>query len=142
MATKVVYWVTTALLALSGVMAAFVYLSGGAQAVEGFARVGYPQQLRILLGIAKPLGAIALLIPGWPRLKEWAYAGFAFAWIAAIPAHYLAGERSIALEPLVLLVVLFVSYFTRPESRRVPTRMEPDVGRRERPGLPDEARPC
>jgi uncharacterized membrane protein YphA (DoxX/SURF4 family) len=124
MATKVLYWVTTVLVALSGIMAAFAYLSGGPQVVEGFARVGYPQQLRILLGIAKPLGAVALLIPGWPRLKEWAYAGFTFAWIAAIVAHYLAGQHGAALEPLVLVVLLFVSYFTRPESRRVPTRAE------------------
>jgi len=124
MATKVLYWVTTVLVALSGIMAAFAYLSGRPQVVEGFARVGYPQQLRILLGIAKPLGAVALLIPGWPRLKEWAYAGFTFAWIAAIVAHYLAGQHGAALEPLVLVVLLFVSYFTRPESRRVPTRAE------------------
>ena len=92
MARKVVYWTTTALVAASGFLAAFAYLSGGQQAVEGFAHVGYPQQLRILLGIAKPLGAIALLIPGWPKLKEWAYAGFTFAWIAAFFAHYLAGD--------------------------------------------------
>lgn len=127
MPTKVLYWVSTVRVALSGVMAALAYLSGGPQVVEGFARVGYPQQLRILLGIAKPLGAIALLIPGWPRLKEWAYAGFTFAWIAAIVAHYRAGEHSHAIEPAVLLVLLFVSYFTRPESRRIPTRIEAHV---------------
>jgi uncharacterized membrane protein YphA (DoxX/SURF4 family) len=120
MAKKVIYWITTALIAAAGIMSAVAYLSGAPQAVEGFARVGYPQQLRILLGIAKPLGAIALLIPGWPRLKEWAYAGFCFAWIAAIPAHYVAGEHGTAMEPLVLLVILFVSYFLRPASRRVP----------------------
>src|SRR5215472_16300279 len=120
MAKKVIYWVSTGLVALSGVMAALAYLSGGPQAVEGFAKVGYPQQLRILLGIAKPLGAIALLIPGWPRLKEWAYAGFTFAWIAAVVAHYLAGEPAHAVEPAILLLLLFVSYFSRPESRRLP----------------------
>ena len=124
MAKRIAYWVSTGLVALSGIMAALAYLSGGPQVVEGFAKVGYPQQLRILLGIAKPLGAVALLIPGWPRLKEWAYAGFTFAWIAAIVAHSLAGQHGAALEPLVLLVLLFVSYFTRPESRRVPTRAE------------------
>jgi len=100
-------------------MSAFAYLSGAPQAVEGFARVGYPRHLRILLGIAKPLGAIVLLIPGWPRLKEWAYAGFTFARIAAIFAHYLAGERATAIEPVVLLMILGVSYFTRPANRRL-----------------------
>ena len=124
MARKIVYWLTTSLVAASASMAAYAYLSGGQQVVEGFARVGYPQQLRILLGIAKPLGAIALLIPGWPRLKEWAYAGFTFAWIAAIVAHHQAGERATAIEPVVLLVLLFVSYFTRPASRQWPPKPE------------------
>ena len=125
MPRKILYWVTTGLVAAGGILAAFAYLSGSPQAVEGFQRVGYPQQLRVLLGIAKPLGAIALLVPGWPILKEWAYAGFAFAWIAAIPAHYLAGEHAIAIEPAVFLVLLFVSYFTRPASRRLASLTEP-----------------
>jgi len=79
MAKKVISWITTLLIAAAGIMAGLIYLSGGRQGVEGFARVSYPQPLRILLGIAKPLGAIALLIPGRPRLKEWAHAGFTFA---------------------------------------------------------------
>ena len=119
MARKVSYWVTTGLIAAMSLFAAFAYLSGSPQAVQGFAHVGYPQQLRIILGIAKPLGAIALLVPGMPRLKEWAYAGFAFAWISAFFAHYLAGERATAFEPLVLLALLVVSYVTRPASRQV-----------------------
>jgi hypothetical protein len=119
MAQKIIYWVTTGLVAASGFMAALAYLSGGPQVVEGFAHVGYPQQLRVLLGIAKPLGAIVLLMPGWPKLKEWAYAGYAFAWIAAVVAHYLAGDGPKALEPLVLLVLLMISYMTRPASRRL-----------------------
>jgi hypothetical protein len=122
MARKIIYWISTALVAASGIMSAFVYLSGSPQAIEGFKLVGYPQQLRILLGIAKPLGAITLLVPGWPRLKEWAYAGFTFAWIAAPVAHYLAGQLMETITPLVLLFLLFVSYITRPPSRKWPTK--------------------
>ena len=119
MARKAMYWGSTVLISAMALLSAAIYLSGSQQAVEGFARVGYPQQLRVLLGIAKPLGAIALLVPGWPRLKEWAYAGFTFAWIAAIIAHYLAGERVTAVEPVVLLALLAISYVTRPASRRL-----------------------
>ena len=122
MARKVVYWVTTGLLAALSVFAAFTYLSGSSQAVQGFAHVGYPQQLRIILGIAKLLGAIALVVPGVPKLKEWAYAGFAFAWISAFVAHYLAKDGAQAFMPLVLLVFLFISYVTRPASRQWPAR--------------------
>ena len=117
MARKVVYWVTTGFLGLLGLFAGFTYLAGSQEAVTGFAHVGYPQQLRVLHGIAKPLGAIALLNPGWPRLKEWADAGFTFAWSAAVVAHYLADGPKAAQPPFVFLVVLAVSYVTRPAGR-------------------------
>jgi len=118
MARKMAYWVSTGLLAALALFSGYAYLSGNPQAVQGFAHVGYPQQLRIILGIAKPLGAIALLVPGMAKLKEWAYAGFAFAWISAFVAHYLAKDGPMAFTPLVLLVLLVVSYLTRPESRQ------------------------
>ena len=118
MASKAIYWVSTGLLAALSVLAAFTYLSGSPQAVQGFAHVGYPQQLRIILGIAKLLGAITLVVPGLPTLKEWAYAGFTFAWVSAFVAHYLAKDGPVAFMPLILLVLLFVSYVTRPTSRR------------------------
>ena len=117
MARKIAYWVSTIIVSALSLFAAYAYLSGNPQAVEGFAHVGYPQQLRVILGIAKPLGAIVLLIPGFLRLKEWAYAGFTFAWISASIAHHLAGQRTEAFTPVVLLVLLAVSYFTRPANR-------------------------
>jgi len=118
MARKVTYWVTTILLAALSFLAAYGYLSGSPQSVEGFSHVGYPQQLRIILGIAKPLGAIALLVPGMVKLKEWAYAGFTFAWISAFIAHYLAKDGARAFAPLAFLLILAISYLTRPANRR------------------------
>jgi len=118
MARKVTYWVSTGVLVAMSVVAAFTYLSGSPQAVQGFAHVGYPQQLRVILGIAKLLGAVTLIVPGLPKLKEWAYAGFTFAWISAFVAHYLAKDGPKAFMPLILLVLLFVSYLTRPTSRQ------------------------
>jgi DoxX-like family len=119
MASKLAYWIPTVLIAVSAAFGAFAYLSGSPQAVRGFTHVGYPQQLRIILGVAKPLGAIALLVPGLPVLKEWAYAGFTFAWICAFFAHYLAGDGSKAFLPVALLVLLVISYFTRPAGRKI-----------------------
>src|SRR5713101_10212467 len=117
MTRKVIYWVSTGVLAAFSAFAAVTYLLGSPQAIQGFAHVGYPQHLRIILGIAKLLGAIALVVPGLPKLKEWAYAGFTFAWLSAFVAHYLAKDGPKAYVPLVLLVFLFVSYVTRPTSR-------------------------
>ncbi len=122
MARKIAYWVSTGVVAAMSLFAAYAYLSGGPQAVQGFAHVGYPQQLRILLRIAKLLGAITLVAPGVVKLKEWAYAGFTFAWIAACVAHYLAKDGSVAFMPLILLLLLAVSYVTRPANRQWPAK--------------------
>ena len=119
MGRKMVYRVATGLLALFAIFAGVNYLWGSQQSVQAFVHLEYPQQLRILLGIAKLLGGITLVVPGLLTLKEWAYAGFTFAWIAAAVAHYLAKDGVVAFFPLILLALLFVSYFTRPASRRL-----------------------
>jgi hypothetical protein len=125
MGRKVIYWVATGLVALSAVFAGVNYLWGSQQTVQTFEHVGYPQQLRVLLGTAKLLGGIALIVPGLLALKEWAYAGFTFAWIAAVVAHYLAKDGAVAFFPVILLVLLFVSYFTRPASQRLGSKPAP-----------------
>jgi len=118
MGRKIAYWVCTVLIAALSVFAGVTYLSGSTQAVQGFTHIGYPQQLRIILGIAKVLGAVTLGVPGFVKLKEWAYAGFTFAWICAFVAHYLAKDGPRAFSPLVFLLLLAISYVTRPESRK------------------------
>jgi hypothetical protein len=119
MVRKIAYWSTTAIAAAS-LLAAVTYLSGSEQVVSGFAKAGYPQHLRIVLGVAKPLAAIVLLVPGFALLKEWAYAGVTFAWVMAFISGYLSGEKPTAWSlPLLLLVLGAVSYVTRPASRRV-----------------------
>ena len=69
MGRKLIYWVVTGLLALSGVFAGVNYLLSSQQAIQGFAHVGYPQQLRVLLGMAKLLGGITLIVPGLLTLE-------------------------------------------------------------------------
>ena len=117
MKRNIAYWATTALVGAATLSAAFSYLTGAPEALENFRHVGYPQQLRVLLGIGKLAGAIVLLLPRLPALKEWAYAGFTFMWIAAVVAHYLAGDGALSLLPVALLGALAVSYVTRSASR-------------------------
>lgn len=65
MIPKIVYWTSTALVALA-LLGSLTYLTGSEQVVSGFARAGYPQHLRIVLGFAKPAAAIVLLAPAAP----------------------------------------------------------------------------
>jgi DoxX-like family len=119
MVRKIVYWASTGIVAVM-LLFALSYLTGSAEVVSGFTKAGYPQHLRIILGIAKPAAAIVLLLPGVALLKEWAYAGAAFTWVMAVIAHTSAGDPpQIWVIPLVLLALLSVSYVTRPASRRL-----------------------
>lgn len=119
MKRRITFWASTAIVALM-LLGSLSYLTGSEQVVSGFARAGYPQHLRIVLGIAKPVAAIVLLLPGMALLKEWAYAGVAFALIMAFISAWASGEpaQTLMLPPL-LLALLVVSYVTRPASRRL-----------------------
>jgi hypothetical protein len=118
MVRKITYWTSTIIAALM-LGFALSYLTGSQQVVAGFNHLGYPPHLRIVLGVAKPLAGLVLLLPGLALVKEWAYAGAAFAWLMAFIAHWQAGDGMQSALPLVLLVFLIVSYLTRPASRRV-----------------------
>jgi amino acid permease len=118
MARKIVYWVST-VIACASLLAALSYLTGSKAVVEGFLKSGYPQHLRIVLGIAKPIAAIVILLPGFALLKEWAYAGVTFALVMATISSYLSEGGSRWVLPLSLLALVAVSYFTRPPSRRL-----------------------
>jgi DoxX-like family len=119
MVRRIAYWGSTTIVALMLLMA-LMYLSSNEQVVSGFAKAGYPQHLRIVLGLAKPAAAIVLLLPGLALLKEWAYAGATITWIMAFISAYASGESAqVWIMPLVLLGLLAVSYLTRPPSRRL-----------------------
>jgi DoxX-like family len=117
-AGKIVYWVSTVIVAVA-LLGSLTYLTGSEQVVSGFAKAGYPQYLRIILGIAKPLAAVVLLLPGVPLLKEWAYAGVTIALVMATISAYDTGQMWAM--PLALLVLVMVSCLTRPATRRVAT---------------------
>jgi len=120
---NIVYWTLTILVAL--------FMSGGvAQLAQYRANphgvvpaLGYPMYFFAILGIWKVLGAIAILAPGFPRLKEWAYAGIFFdltgaaascAWVGGYGAY---GFHVIA--PLMIAGITVASWALRPESRRI-----------------------
>jgi uncharacterized membrane protein YphA (DoxX/SURF4 family) len=114
---KTLYAITTAWVA--GVMTVTGVLSVAhtKSMMDGFAHLGYPAYFANLLGVAKLLGICALLAPGFARVKEWAYAGFAIVIVSAAYSHLSSGDGLQSLEPLATLAALVVSYWTRPADR-------------------------
>jgi hypothetical protein len=109
-ATKITYWITTVLFAGMMTMSAMMQLSQAKPIVESVKNLGLPLHLTFLLGTLKALGVVALVLPGFPKIREWAYAGFTFLLMGATYVHFAVGDY----EPitLILLAVLFTSYFT------------------------------
>ena len=87
----ILFWVFTCLFSAVMIMSAIPNILSAPEWVEVFKQLGYPLYLLPFLGIAKLLGAIFLLIPGFPRLKEWAYAGFFFDLTGAVYSGLAVG---------------------------------------------------
>jgi DoxX-like family len=83
--------------------------------------VGYPLYFTYITGVWQVGGAAAIVAPGFPRLKEWAYAGACFTWSGAVASHLLAGDGvDVWLPPLVFLMFGIASWALRPADRRLP----------------------
>jgi uncharacterized membrane protein len=108
--TKIIYWVTTGLISLAMLMSGFMYLSNNPQITDGMKQIGFPAYMILFLGLAKLLGAIALVVPKFESIKEWAYAGLAFVFIGAAWSHISTSTPFVG--PLVFLVLLGVSYWS------------------------------
>src|SRR5258706_1573429 len=125
---KIIYWISTLWLALGMTATGMVQLlrmeSQGAVAppgVYGIKYLGYPVYLLTILGVWKILGVVALLIPKFPLLKEWAYAGFFFVMSGAALSHIASGDSVSELLPsLLLLILTVVSWYFRPLDRKIP----------------------
>lgn len=117
-ARKIVYWITTILLSLALLSGGVSQATHKKQAVEGIVHLGYPIYFMTLLGVWKLLGVIVLLAPGFPRFKEWAYAGAFFDVTSAAVSHAATGDPAWHVVVTVTLAVFVViSWSLRPPSR-------------------------
>jgi hypothetical protein len=117
--TKIIYWVSTAIVALMMTFSAFAYLTQE-EMKQGFAHLGFPDYFRVELAVAKLLGAVVLLAPLAARFKEWAYAGFAITFISAFIAHtVLADPVSNRLGPVIFFGLLAASYVSFHQLQKV-----------------------
>ena len=116
------YWLATGLFCLAMGSGGTMNLLRAEVQRESMAALGYPEYLMTILGVAKVLGVIALLLPRTALLKEWAYAGFTFDLLGASASHAFAGDPIVeTIIPLVVLSIAFVSYCLRPPQRRLPS---------------------
>ncbi|HEY0670224.1 MAG TPA: DoxX family protein [Sphingobacteriaceae bacterium] len=117
---KLIYWIATAWLALGMLSTGIVQLLNMPQEIDLMSRLGYPAYFLIILGIWKILGVVAVLIPGFPVLKEWAYAGFFLAMSGAVISHAASGsEPGEFFGPILLLVLTIISWYFRPAGRKI-----------------------
>jgi uncharacterized membrane protein YphA (DoxX/SURF4 family) len=107
---KAVYWISTILFVLPLTFSAILYLRGAPMMVQAMHSLGYPSYLLTILGVAKLLGAAAILTGRSELLKEWAYAGFTFDLLGAAISHVSSGQALESGAPLVIWLVMLVSY--------------------------------
>jgi DoxX-like family len=118
---SVAYWLLTLVVAFELAAGALWDLLRIEYVRVVLAHLGYPMYLLIIIGVWRIPGALALLVPRFPRLKEWAYAGAFFNYTGAAASHFLAGDSAGKwVGPLVLAVFTLISWALRPASRRLP----------------------
>jgi hypothetical protein len=116
---KFIYWIATLWLALGMASTGIVQIIPLKEETEMMRHLGYPLYFLTLLGVWKLLGVIAILIPKFGLLKEWAYAGFFFAMSGAAVSHLACGDGAKELfGPLLLIVLTIFSWYFRPADRK------------------------
>lgn len=120
---KIIYWIATIWLALGMLSTGAVQLfkaKEGQGGVDMITHLGFPVYLLTILGIWKILGVVAVLIPKFALLKEWAYAGFFFVMTGAIFSHIALSDPITEMFPaLLLLILIVVSWYFRPGDRKI-----------------------
>jgi hypothetical protein len=117
---KIIYWISTLWLALGMLSSGIVQLFKVKGEIDFIINLGYPVYFLTILGIWKILGVVTVLIPKFPLLKEWAYAGFFFAMSGAVFSHIASGNSVKEIfPPLLLLILTVVSRYFRPADRKI-----------------------
>lgn len=117
---KIIYWIATIWLALGMLSSGIVQLLKVKSETDFILNLGYPEYFLTILGVSKILGVAILLLPKFPLLKEWVYAGFFFTMTGAVYSHIAFGNpMSDIFPPLLLIVLTLVSWYFRPADRKL-----------------------
>ncbi len=119
-ANKIIYWVATIWLSLGMVSTGLVQILKRKEDVAFILQLGYPEYFLTIIGVWKLLGVVAILLPRFWLVKEWAYAGFFFMMSGAIFSHIAMHNGIAEIAPALLLLALtVVSWYFRPASRKL-----------------------
>jgi hypothetical protein len=114
------YWIITAVLSFCIFFGGLTQALQMKQTIEGFKPLGYPIYFISLIGIWKMLGVIAILVPGFKLLKEWAYAGIFFTMTGAVISHIASDDiKAQIIAPIVLAFFTVLSWYLRPADRKI-----------------------
>ena len=118
---KIIYWIATGLLALGMLQSGIFAVLRTKQWTDLVTSLGYPVYFLTILGTWKILGVIAILIPRFKLLKEWAYAGFFFAMTGAFASHLACGDYDVKglAGPFFQTVFIILSWYFRPADRKL-----------------------
>ncbi|MBD1426021.1 DoxX family protein [Sphingobacterium arenae] len=117
---RIIYWIVTVWLSLGMVSTGIVQIIRMDEEVKKMIELGYPVYFLTIIGVWKILGAVAVLVPRFPLVKEWAYAGFFFLMTGAIFTHIAVGDEAMEyFGPSLLLLLTIVSWYFRPNERKL-----------------------
>lgn len=121
----IVYWLVSAPVLAETIVGAQWDLTRTPYVSDTLVHLGYPLYLLTIMGVAKVLAVAALLASGWPRSKEWAYAGIVFVYLGAACSHFAVGDPTDkVMVPTIFAVVALLSWAMRPPARRDPSPLE------------------
>ena len=117
---KIIYWAATLWLSLGMISTGIVQIIHMDEEVQKMNTLGYPTYFLTIIGVWKILGVVAVLIPKFPLVKEWAYAGFFFTMTGAIFSHLAVGDAAVEyFGPSLLLILTIISWYFRPAERKL-----------------------
>lgn len=117
---RIIYWIATIWMSLGMLSGGIAQLLKVKETVEGITHLGYPSYFLTIIGIWKILGVVAVLLPKFPLLKEWAYAGFFFLMTGAFFSHIAAGDSiKEFFGPSLLIALIVLSWYFRPADRKI-----------------------
>jgi len=118
---KIIYWIATSFMAFGMLVSGLQQIFRTKEMVDMIVHLGYPFYFMTILGIWKILGVIAVLIPRFKLVKEWAYAGFFFTMTGALISHLASGDDGVKeiIGPIMQTIFIILSWYFRPVNRKL-----------------------